>query len=137
MTISASSKILRIYLAAATIKSNLKIKLCRIAEKEHRSSRRQYAHVNHLPGVICVSKSIWELPDSHLSGVLAHEIGHLFASNWSEEAADKATNKMFGITILYASTDFGENLQYLQRDDIMKFLQKCHIMFKKETKRQN
>lgn len=137
ITTASSSKIFRACLATMVMKSSLKIRLCKVAEKDHRHSGRQYAHVNHLPGAICVCRAIWGLPDSHLAGVLAHEIGHLLADNWSEEAADDAVNKAFGITIKYASTDFGDNLQYLQKEDIIKFLQRCHSMFKKEERRQN
>lgn len=94
---------------------------CPVANAEHKLSKRQYAHVrHHKDNIICVAHAIWTLPDSHLFGVLAHEIGHLI-SGGGERAADNIMLKKHGIKIQYASTDYGDNLQYLNTVDAMKF----------------
>lgn len=99
------------------------IKECQVANIEHRMSKRQYAHVrHHKDNIICVAHAIWSLPDSHLLGVLAHEIGHLI-SGGGERAADSIMLEKYGIKIQYASTDYGDNLQYFNAVDAIKFLE--------------
>lgn len=98
------------------------IKECQVANIEHELSKRQYAHVNHHEdNIICIANAIWSLPDSHLLGVLAHEVGHLI-SGGGEKAADNIMLKKYGIKIQYASTDYGDNLQYLNAASAVRFL---------------
>lgn len=96
----------------------IKIQECKTADKEHDKALRQYAHVGHEPGVICVAKAFHGLPDGHYYGILAHEIGHLIAVDDTEEGADKAANYAFGIRIRYRSGRHGEHLEYLTQKDV-------------------
>lgn len=99
------------------------ILLCRVAEKEHAKSKRQYAHTFHRTGmnqepVICVCQEFWELPPEHFYGLLAHELGHIIAGqNRGEAAADIAFYKRYGITVRYKDSLFGKDLQYLDEND--------------------
>ena len=95
----------------------IRILPCHIADEEHTSSGRQYAHTFHYPNTVCVAHAFWSLPDSHFFGVLAHEIGHII-SKGGENAADNIMLKKYGIRIKYASTDYGDFLQYLTPNDI-------------------
>jgi hypothetical protein len=105
--------------------SNLKLRYCKIVEADHKGSKRQYMHVGHHPDTICIAKSVWGLPPSHFTGLLAHEIGHLLAiAHWNDHRefmADRAAQIFLGVDIKYASTDYGENLQYLSGGDIDRF----------------
>jgi hypothetical protein len=105
----------------------LDICLCQTAEKEHRRSERQYAHTFHYDGVICVCKAFWELPDRHLFGVLAHEIGHLLAGpHGSDNDADAAVHDAYWLKVRYTDTDRANparsSLEYLSLSDMSKFV---------------
>ena len=87
-------------------------RICEEAEREHRRNRRQYAHVYHVPGQICLCKAFWELPKVYRDGVLLHEIGHLVAGpEGSEEDATRAAETLFGVQIDYADSPYGEELE--------------------------
>jgi len=87
---------------------------CQVAERAHQRSRRQYAHVFHRRGVICVARAFWRLPRRHRLGVLAHEAGHVLAGRAAgEHAADEAAARALGITIRYRTTRWGRKLQYV------------------------
>lgn len=102
----------------------LRIVNCALAEKDHRRSKRQYAHTLHKPNAICVAESFWDLPDSHFYGILAHEIGHVIAAkkglDSEEHEADDAANEEFGILIRYRSTEHGKELEYLTKEDVQR-----------------
>jgi hypothetical protein len=97
---------------------------CPIADRDHKKSLRQYAHTFHKIGFVCVSKEIWPLPELHLYGILAHEIGHLLAGqDASEEDADAAVEIELGLTIRYADGKHGRRLQFLDEFDLEKWRQ--------------
>lgn len=107
----------------------LKIRHCDIAEQHHQKAKRQYAHMGHIDNVICICKAFLDLPPSHYYGILAHEIGHQIVAKSGyrpqsykdgERAADVAIEQLCNLKVRYASTDFGENLQYLTGKDIKK-----------------
>lgn len=90
--------------------SEVELAPCKTAEREHSESSRQYAHVLHVNGSICVANDIWRLSRGNLYGILLHEFGHLIVEHESmgnvsgdlqEEAADEAIARMFGIDIRY------------------------------------
>ena len=62
---------------------------------------RMYAHVGHVPGVICIASDFEELPMTHQIGVLLHEIGHVLACKGGEPQADIACKEKLGVTIQY------------------------------------
>jgi len=101
-----------------TTKAKLIIKLCPRADKEHSYSRRQYAHVGHKRGVICVANDFFDLPPAIQMGLIAHEVGHIMVGyQGTEEDADKAANELFGIKIRYSDFPYGKDLQYLSEHD--------------------
>lgn len=96
------------------------IKPCKLADKDHIESLRQYAHTYHIKGnVICVAGAWATLPIGIQMGLIAHEVGHLLAGHveHAEEEADRLANKFFGITIRYRNSSYGKNLQYLSDKD--------------------
>lgn len=90
-----------------------------MADSEHERSRRQYAHVFHLPATVCVSRAIVELPPNYKLGILAHEVGHLIAGpEASEEEADRAASDAGGFEILRVDSPWGGNLQYVASHEL-------------------
>lgn len=99
------------------------VRHCKLAEKDHEESLRQYAHVHHIKGnVICVAGAWVLLPFATEMGLIAHEVGHLLIGDTehSEVEADKTANKFFRITIRYRHTVHGNDLQYLLYDDALR-----------------
>lgn len=99
------------------------VRRCLLADKEHKASERQYAHVHHAKGnIICVAGAWIMLPLHTEMGLIAHEMGHLLAGNveHSEKEADRLGDKFFKVTIKYRNTIFGDRLQYLSHKDAMK-----------------
>ena len=98
---------------------------CALADEEHDKSLRQYAHVLHHPGVICVADAFFGLPEDIRCGLLAHEVGHLLAvqrdANHSEKAADRAVFVSYGLVIRYRDSEYGDNLECLDKKDVEKF----------------
>lgn len=90
--------------------SEIELAPCKTADWEHSESSRQYAHVLHVDGAICVANDIWRLSRGNLYGVLLHEFGHLIVERESggnvpedeqENSADEAIARMFGFDIRY------------------------------------
>ncbi len=91
-----------------------RIRICPVANLEHKISKRQYAHTYHYPNVICVAEDFLDLPDEHYYGILYHEIGHLLAGpEGGEKDADRAVLKTMGIKIKYKDSKYGDNLEYI------------------------
>ena len=87
------------------------VKHCRIADKEHKASRRQYAHVGHKGlRTICVSSHFYALPQKHKTGIILHELGHIFGAD-GEKEADKLASELFGIKVKRTNTKYGHNLE--------------------------
>lgn len=106
------------------------IKICPVADKDHKISKRNYAHVFHYKNTICVAHDYIHLPMNYWSGILAHEIGHLLTGEKGcnklediecEESADNAFKKKSDIIIKYKNSNYGHSLQYLSNGDIVKF----------------
>ena len=97
------------------------IERCSVADKDHKHSTRQYAHVGHTPKTICLALAWKHISIDHQMGVLAHEVGHLLHGKveHTEGEADKEANKFFSIKILYKDSKYGKRLQYLNLDDTM------------------
>lgn len=117
------------------------IKICPVANRDHKIDKRNYAHVFHHKDIICVADDYIHLPMDHWSGILAHEIGHLLTgkdyfrldSIECERAADKAINDKAGIKIKYKNSMHGHSLQYLSNKDIAifdKFLDDYDLEYK-------
>lgn len=95
----------------------MKITICPIANKEHKASKRQYAHSYHKPGVICVAKAFMDLPGGYKAGILAHEYGHVVADlrslgKWDEDLADFLAKKLLKIKMTRIDSPNGKNLQW-------------------------
>lgn len=88
----------------------VRIKHCNDADKEHEKNIRQYAHVDHEPGIICVCKEFSKLPNEHQIGIIGHEIGHLLGEN-DELGADEVGGQIIGEKIKRTNSLYGENLQ--------------------------
>jgi len=90
----------------------LSVEECSKADKEHRASKRQYAHVFHRDGIICVSRAFWKLPERLRLAILLHEAGHVLAGpRGGELAANRAAERYSGIPIEYRSCKHGEELE--------------------------
>ncbi len=96
----------------------VRVQPCPRAEREHRRSRRQYAHVFHAPPpIVCAARAFWALPARHQVGVLVHELGHLALGPGhpgGERAADAEARRRFGVRIRYRDTRWGRRLQTLE-----------------------
>jgi len=96
----------------------LKLRVCSVAERDHKKSRRQYAHVLHVDGTICVCRAFDDLPRSHQYAILLHELGHVASPDEEDELAiDRLASKLFGILITRRSTHWGENLEWIELRD--------------------
>lgn len=100
-------------------KVKYKIKECELANREHKESKRQYAHVFHNINTICIAHAMRNLPATHYYGILAHEIGHLI-SGGGERQADRIMYETYGIKIRYKDSKYGNRLEYLTKKDIEK-----------------
>lgn len=97
------------------------VRICQSANREHRSSVRQYAHVFHHDGVICVASKLFDLPPRIMLGILVHELGHLALANkldHGEPDADAKGGDMAGIRIMRVSSRSGSNLESVRAMDI-------------------
>lgn len=94
------------------------VRRCPRADADHRRRRRQYAHVGHRAGVICVAGAFTRLPWRHRAGLLAHELGHLALGDraHSERDADRAARQLFGLRVGYRDTRWGRRLQTLEQE---------------------
>jgi hypothetical protein len=105
--------------------NSIEVKWCKIAEEDHKKERRVYAHTFHRKNTICVCRDFGELPDQHFVAILAHEIGHLLAGpKRSENAVNKEVYKKFGVRIIYLQTPYGDNLEYVNKNDAYYLFQK-------------
>ena len=91
------------------------VKECALANKEHQRHKRQYAHVHHKTGVICVANAFFDLPSIYKAALVFHELGHLAGAD-GELEADKLAEEMFGVEIERVDSEFGENLECLFDD---------------------
>ncbi len=86
-------------------------KHCKLADKEHTTNKRQYAHTFHYnDGRICVANAFYILPIRLRLGILLHELGHLLGAI-KELEADRLINKVYGISIKRINTKYGDNLE--------------------------
>jgi hypothetical protein len=86
--------------------------LCKKADQEHRRNKRQYAHTFHYKNCVCLARAFANLPAKHQDAIVLHEVGHLIAGpNATEEEANKAIEDRTGITITYADTRYGKDLE--------------------------
>lgn len=91
---------------------------CKEADDEHAESSRQYMHVLHYPGVICVAHAAHGLPRENLEGLFAHEFGHLLLEydgrSQGERAADRVVRQR-GLQVRYTDPELGcgKGIQYL------------------------
>lgn len=97
----------------------IRIEECDSANFEHEESCRQYAHTFHKDGVICVAGEFDTLPEEVQLGILLHEVGHLIAGpDGTEEDANEAVEEDSGIEVFYEDTEFGEELECIDEDDV-------------------
>jgi hypothetical protein len=91
---------------------------CPLVEREHRESRRQYAHVFHIENQVCCARAIADLPEKYRLGILMHELGHIMAGQrGSEDAANSAVFRETGIRIYYGGNS---DLEFIDRRDFDK-----------------
>lgn len=95
----------------------LRLKHCKQADIEHELSKRQYAHVGHVYGAICVSNAFYKLPIQHQAALLAHEVGHVLSRRYQgrngESNADQMAERYFGVKIKYIDSPHGDQLEYV------------------------
>jgi len=90
---------------------------CPEIEGEHACSRRQYAHVFHLPNQVCLAREFSQLPERYRLGILMHELGHiLIGPEGAEYDANRAAQQL-GIQIRYQSSQFGRDVETIDRRD--------------------
>lgn len=88
----------------------VRVRHCKDADRDHRTSIRQYAHVGHRKNVICVAKAFYKLPEKIRAGLVLHELGHL-AGATGEKQADRLATKLFGIKVKRVNSKYGRNLE--------------------------
>jgi len=95
------------------------VRVCPLADSEHRGAKRQYAHVFHRPGGICVARAFHRLPRGRKLAVLLHEAGHLWAGpRGGEDAANRAAKTHTGVTVFYRDAGkHGEELEWIEPKD--------------------
>jgi hypothetical protein len=87
---------------------------CALVEKEHQKNKRQYAHVFHINGQVCLARAFTELPERFRLGIVMHEYGHILAGpQGDEQAANNATERKTAIPIHYGPSRHGLNLEYI------------------------
>ena len=91
----------------------VKVRTCALANREHEESKRQYAHVGHKDGTICVANAFFSLPLEFRWGILYHELGHLAGAE-GEMEADRRAEELFGVRIERVDSRYGSNLQRLR-----------------------
>jgi hypothetical protein len=97
------------------------VQTCPQADREHRESKRQYAHVHHRRGnVVCVCRAFFRLPWRIRLGLLLHEIGHLIDPDETNElAVDRLAEAELGIKIYRRDFPrYGDDLECVHEDDI-------------------
>ena len=103
------------------MQTRLTVRNCQEADREHAISRRQYAHTFHRPGVICVSRSFWDLPETNRLGLLLHEAGHVLMErvkhNHTEDEANDAIYHASGIRVWYRDGNGGPQLEWIRPED--------------------
>lgn len=97
----------------------LNVKHCKDADKEHAESKRQYAHVYHRSGVICVARSFFSLPECNRLGLLLHEVGHVLRGpgEHTEEQANETVKQASGVTIYYRDGKAGKEVEWIKPED--------------------
>lgn len=97
----------------------IKIKTCSLVERDHKRSKRAYAHWGHFPNTICVSRKIYSLPIQVSLALLLHELGHALVGGGYEEEANQEALKVSGVKIKYApKTPWGNRLQFIYYDEV-------------------
>jgi len=103
--------------------NKFRIKICPLAEKDHKKDQRAYAHWGHYPKTICISQSIYRLPKQVSLALLLHELGHALCDGEYEEEANKTIYNLFKIKIKYApETPWGKRLQYILSPEVPKVI---------------
>jgi len=107
------------------------VRICSDVDAMHMNSSRAYAHTYcAAPPTICVASAFFSLPNNHRDGILAHELGHLFAGRAGDERdADQAFFDKTGVRIRYADGKWGACLQSLEKDDSRRLLGKFKFDF--------
>lgn len=97
-----------------------RLAICGLAERDHKKSKRQYAHVGHVVGVICVCEAFYELPLEYADAILLHELAHLVYPDEEDEAeVDVAAAELFEIPVgRMADTKYGKDLQFIGKRDV-------------------
>lgn len=123
------------------MKKSIKVKICKLANDEHRKRKRQYAHTFHNPKTICLSDAAVNLSPNQFWAIMAHEVGHLIAEpelrrrgirehQISEDAANMAANDFFGIKIRYRDSKAGNNLQTITTKEVARVKRKISAYLK-------
>jgi len=101
------------------VQTRIKVGHCKDADREHETSRRQYAHTLHRAGVICVAQDFFRLPETNRLGLLLHEVGHLLIGDrpHSEDAANRTVGKASGVTVYYRDGKAGPEVEWIRPKD--------------------
>ena len=57
--------------------AGIEMAFCAKADKENKQCPRVFAHIAHMPDIVCVAYAIEDLPSEAIEGVFWHEFGHL------------------------------------------------------------
>lgn len=105
-----------------------RIQLCNLAEHDHCTAARNYAHVFHYRNVICVTPEFTDLPQTFQAGILLHELGHLQYredESHTERDADIIGGNLAGVTIERRNRRTNvpqDNLEYVPRNQLARAL---------------
>lgn len=98
----------------------LQLSFCPLAERDHRRSKRQYAHTCHRDGIICICEAFHDLPDTFKYGILLHELGHLIDPDEDDEReVDRVAEHVFGVKIKRVDNrQYGDELECIAARDV-------------------
>jgi len=79
---------------------------CKFIDRERKTNKSRFAHVNHKPDLLCCTTEFWKQPTSRRRGLIAHELGHMLLIkkgnvNHTEHEADLEVKRALGLSIKY------------------------------------
>jgi len=87
--------------------NTVKLRYCKLADKEHEGRWRQFMHYGHGERTVCYSTATEDLDDENKVGLIAHELGHAAAEllgfwhKHSETDANRLGSAILGGMVRY------------------------------------
>jgi len=79
---------------------------CKLIDRERKTNKSRFAHVNHKPDLLCCTSDFWKQTPSRRRGLIAHEFGHMLLIkkgnvNHTEHEADLEVKRVLGLKVKY------------------------------------